>query len=50
LGLRSNRTGLSISEPGGGEYGAKQVASRTPEPVTRSKKTYAAEAQGTALG
>jgi hypothetical protein len=50
LGPRSNKTGLSISDPGGGEYGAKQVASRTPAPVTHSKKTYTAEAQGKALG
>jgi excinuclease ABC subunit A len=36
--------------PDGGEYGGKIVASGTPEQVSRSKKSYTAEALRRALG
>jgi excinuclease ABC subunit A len=36
--------------PDGGEYGGRIVASGTPEQVTRSKKSYTAEALRKVLG
>jgi excinuclease ABC subunit A len=36
--------------PDGGEYGGRIVASGTPEQVSRSKKSYTAEALRKALG